>query len=96
MLKTYPQPWLYFSISFPLCQLDRAKKIKYFQAKAGKEVNVMLKTGIRKIDHFKLYYWHDANLVGRYKLPQLNPTQFVPPYNKVIGFNERKGIKKTY
>ncbi len=54
----------------------------------------MLKTGIRKIDHFKLYYWHDATLIGKYKLPQLKPTQFVPPYDKVVGFNERNGIKK--
>lgn len=50
----------------------------------------MLKTNDRKYDNFKLYYWHNATLVGKYRLPQLEPTQAVP--NKVIGFNERKGI----
>ena len=92
MLKTYPQPWLYFSISFPLCQLGKAKN-KIFLGESRKGSDSMLKTGIRKIDHFKLYYWHDAILIGKYKLPKLKPTQFVPPYDKVVGFNERNGIK---
>lgn len=51
----------------------------------------MLKTFKRKYDIFKLYYWHGATLVGRYKLPQLKPTQEVP--TDVISFNERKGAK---
>ena len=50
----------------------------------------MLKTNIRKYDIFKLYYWHGATLVGKYKLPQLDPTQAVP--QNVISFNERKSI----
>lgn len=52
----------------------------------------MLKTNIRKYDNFKLYYWHGATLVGKYRLPQLAPTQAIP--SKVICFNERKGIIK--
>lgn len=52
----------------------------------------MLKTKIRKYDIFKLYYWHDATLVGKYRLPQLAPTQAIP--SKVISFNERKGISR--
>lgn len=51
----------------------------------------MLKTNIRKYDNFKLYYWHDATLIGKYKMPLLNPTKEVP-FN-VIGFNERSGVK---
>ncbi len=50
----------------------------------------MLKLNDRKYDVFKLYYWHDATLVGKYRLPQLKPTQFIP--HGVISFNERKGI----
>lgn len=50
----------------------------------------MLKTGITKYDIFKSYYWHGATLVGRYKLPQLKPTQSVP--DKVISFNERAHV----
>ena len=50
----------------------------------------MLKTNVRKYEYFKLYYWHGATLVGKYKLPQLDPTQEIP-FN-VISFNERKGI----
>ena len=52
----------------------------------------MLKTNVRKYDNFKLYYWHGATLVGKYRLPQLAPTQAIP--SKVICFNERKGIAK--
>lgn len=51
----------------------------------------MKKTGVTKIDHFRSYYWHRANLVGQYKLPQLKATQFVP--ENVISFNERKNAK---
>ncbi|MDO4650839.1 MAG: DUF4417 domain-containing protein, partial [Eubacteriales bacterium] len=50
----------------------------------------MLKTNVRKYDIFKLYYWHDANLVGKYRLPQLEATQALP--HDVISFNERKGV----
>ena len=52
----------------------------------------LLKTNVRKYDLFKLYYWHGATLVGKYRLPQLAPTQSVP--KNVISFNERKGIVK--
>ena len=51
----------------------------------------MLKLNNRKYDIFKLYYWHNATLVGKYRLPQLEPTQSIP--TNVISFNERKGIK---
>ena len=51
----------------------------------------MLKTNVRKYDIFKLYYWHDAELVGKYRLPQLAPTQAIP--HDVISFNERSGIR---
>jgi hypothetical protein len=47
----------------------------------------MLKTGIRKYDIFKTYYWHGATLVGKYRFPQLKPTQSIP--HDVIGYNER-------
>lgn len=50
----------------------------------------MLKTGVRKYDIFKLYYWHGATLVGKYRLPQIEPTQAVP--QNVISFHERKRI----
>ena len=50
----------------------------------------MVKTNVRKYDNFKLYYWHGATLVGKYRLPQLEPTQAIP--SKVICFNERNGI----
>ena len=50
----------------------------------------MLKTGVRKYDIFKMYYWHGATLVGKYRMPQLKPTQLIP--HDVIGFNERKGV----
>lgn len=52
----------------------------------------MLKTNVRKYDIFKLYYWHGATLVGKYKLPQLAPTQAMPTH--VICFNERNRISK--
>lgn len=51
----------------------------------------MLKTNIRKYDTFKLYYWHDAILVGKYKFPQITLTQAIP--HDVVGFNERTGVK---
>lgn len=51
----------------------------------------MMRTNNRKYDIFKLYYWHNAMLVGKYKLPQLQPTQLIP--HDVIGFNERNCIK---
>lgn len=51
----------------------------------------MLKTGKIKYDVFKTYYWHGACLVGRYRLPQLKPTQSIP--RNVIGFNERNSVK---
>lgn len=41
--------------------------------------------------NFKLQYFEDATRVGRYGLPQLASTQFIP--DKVISFNERKNIK---
>jgi hypothetical protein len=50
----------------------------------------MLKTYIRKYDVFKMYYWHGATLVGKYRLPQLQPTNSLP--HDVIGYNERKGV----
>ncbi len=50
----------------------------------------MLKTNLRKYDNFKLYYWHNATLVGKYKLPQLEPTQEIPC--NVVCFNERNSI----
>ena len=50
----------------------------------------MLKTGLREVDLFRTYYWHGATLVGKYRLPQLLPTQSIP--HDVISFNERRGI----
>ena len=50
----------------------------------------MLKTNVGKYDIFKLYYWHNATLVGKYRLPQLEATQALP--HDVISFNERKGV----
>ena len=50
----------------------------------------MLKTYVRKYDIFKLYYWHGATLVGKYRMPQLKPTQSIP--HDVIGFNERNSV----
>lgn len=50
----------------------------------------MLRTGKRKIDFFKMYYWHDATLVGKYRLPQLKATQSIP--RNVISFNERNSV----
>ena len=58
----------------------------------AEKVGIILKTNVRKYDNFKLYYWHGATLVGKYRLPQLAPTQAIP--SKVIFFNERKGITK--
>ena len=50
----------------------------------------MLKTNVRKYDNFKLFYWHNATLIGKHRLPQLEPTHAIP--SKVISFNERSGI----
>ena len=50
----------------------------------------MLKTGKAKYDIFRTYYWHNAELVGKYKMPQLDANQ-ATPFN-VISFNERTGI----
>ena len=50
----------------------------------------MLKSGKAKYDIFRTYYWHNAELVGNYKMPQLEATQAIP-FN-VISFNERTGI----
>ena len=47
----------------------------------------MLKTGIRKIDIHKLYYWHNAIKVGKYQLPLLKPNKLIP--ENVVSFNER-------
>lgn len=54
----------------------------------------MVKTKSRKLDNFKLYYWHGANLVGKCKMPELASTQYVP-FN-VISFSERSGITKPF
>lgn len=35
--KTYPQPWLNFSISFPLCQSDKVKKSNFLATKCGRK-----------------------------------------------------------
>ena len=51
----------------------------------------MFKTGVRKYDIFKMYYWHGATLVGKYRMPQLKPTQSIP--HDVIGYNERSIVK---
>lgn len=51
----------------------------------------MLKLKKSKYESFKLNYWYGATLVGKYGLPQLEPTQEIP--TKVISFHERKGIK---
>jgi hypothetical protein len=64
---------------------------KYRRTAEKAEVR-MLKTNIRKYDIFKLYYWHNATLIGKYRLPQLKSTQAIPA--QVISFNERKGIKR--
>jgi hypothetical protein len=58
----------------------------------AEEAGTVLKTNLRKYDNFKLYYWSGATLVGKYRLPQLAPTQSIP--SKVICFNERKGVSK--
>lgn len=50
----------------------------------------MLKTNVRKYDIFKLYYWHGATLVGKYRLPQIKATQSLP--HDVISFNERTSV----
>ncbi len=50
----------------------------------------MTKFNHRKYDNFKLYYQHDALLVGKYRLPQLLPTHSIP--HDVISFNERNTV----
>lgn len=64
--------------------------IETLDALKGQEGAVMLKTNVRKYDIFKLYYWHGATLVGKYRLPQIKATQSLP-YD-VIGFNERTSV----
>lgn len=51
----------------------------------------MLKLGIRKYDHFRLYYHHDAVLVGQYQMPQLAPVQWIP--HDVVSYSEWAGIR---
>lgn len=51
----------------------------------------MLKTNIIKIDYFKLYYYHNATLIGKYKLPELKPNKYIP--QKIISFSEMNKIK---
>lgn len=42
-------------------------------------------------EHFKTYLWEGAELIGRYDMPRLQPTQFVP--REVRSFNERKQLR---
>lgn len=51
----------------------------------------MIKTNIKKYDYFKTYLFQEAILKGKYKLPKLKPTQFIP--NEVICFNEKQKLK---
>ena len=51
----------------------------------------MVRTGISKVDHFRLHYWDGAELVGSHKLPQLQPQKHIP--HDVISFNERNSVK---
>ena len=51
----------------------------------------MLKTNNIKFDIFKLYYHHNANLIGKYQLPQLKSNKLIPP--KMTSFPEMNGIK---
>lgn len=51
----------------------------------------MPKRGKQQINIFKMHYWNDATLVGKYRLPQLEPTQFIP--HEVVGFNERSSVR---
>jgi len=51
----------------------------------------VLKTGNRKIDHFRLYYTDKARLVGTHKLPQLRQQHHVP--HDAISFNARNSVR---
>ena len=51
----------------------------------------MLKIGNPKYDCFKTYLWQDAELVGKYEMPQLEPNSFLP--KNVISFNEKNSVK---
>lgn len=46
----------------------------------------MTKKDIRNFNHFKLFLISDAKLVGKYQLPLLESTEFIP--DDVISFNE--------
>lgn len=85
MLRYRLVVFVYFSISV-------SKYQEKFMPAVREKGAVMLKTGVRKYDVFRTYYWHDATLVGKYRMPQLKETQSIP--HDVIGFNERKGIRK--
>lgn len=85
MLRYRLIAFIYFSISV-------SKYQEKFMPAVREKGAVMLKTGVRKYDVFRTYYWHDATLVGKYRMPQLKATQSIP--HDVIGFNERKGINK--
>lgn len=50
----------------------------------------MVKTNNIKYDHFKTYYWEDAILVGKYQMPQIEPTQSIPC--NVVSFSERNRV----
>ena len=52
----------------------------------------MQKTDIKKIDHHKIYYSHDAIRVGEFDMPQLKATHAIP--RNVVSFNERNSISK--
>lgn len=51
----------------------------------------MFKTNNVKFDIFKLYYHHNANLIGKYQLPKLKPNKLIPP--KMTSFPKMNGIK---
>lgn len=53
----------------------------------------MQKTNELKYDIFRTYYWEGAKTVGKYRMPQLKPTQFIP--NEAISFNEIKHLKEN-
>lgn len=53
----------------------------------------MVKTNISKYDYFKTYYWHYATLIGKHRMPQIKPTQFIP--QNVISFSECHKLKKN-
>ena len=51
----------------------------------------MYKTGKKKYDLFKTYYYDDAIKVGKHELPMLKPVKFIP--DEVISFNEKSRLK---